>query len=100
MGDSRIVPSAGFTIRFIARNGARLGTARSSQVRLAWISPGSDEPQVSATASREKRALSLKALLSLADSNVRRTTRESQRLADERRRCGDAEGLRPERGDE
>jgi IS30 family transposase len=28
----------------------------------------------------------------MADSNHRRTTRESQRLADQRRRCGDAEG--------
>ena len=35
-----------------------------------------------------------------AVSSHRRTTRESQRFADERGRCGDAEGLRPERGDE
>jgi hypothetical protein len=38
--------------------------------------------------------------LRMADSNHRRTTEESQRPADERRRCGDAEGLRPERGHE
>ena len=36
----------------------------------------------------------------MAVSNHRRTTRESQRLADQRGRCGDAKGLRPERGDE
>ncbi len=36
----------------------------------------------------------------MAVSNCRRTTREGQRLADQRRRCGDAKGLRPERGDE
>ncbi|MSO42382.1 MAG: helix-turn-helix domain-containing protein [Solirubrobacterales bacterium] len=38
--------------------------------------------------------------LRLADSNHDRTTRESQRTADERRRCGYAEGLRPERVDQ
>src|SRR5215216_5178493 len=36
----------------------------------------------------------------MAVSNHRRTTRESQRLADQRRRCGDAKGLQSERGDE
>ena len=35
-----------------------------------------------------------------AVSSHRRTTRESQRLADRRGRCGDAEGLPSERGDE
>src|SRR4051794_15487743 len=42
----------------------------------------------------------LEVLLVAAVSSYRRTTRESQRFADQRGRCGDAEGLRTERGDE
>src|SRR5215217_8712002 len=49
--------------------------------------------------SRPLRGGTSTVFLSWAVSNHRRTTRESQRLADHRGGCGDAKGLRPERGD-